>query len=107
MIVDETADKLAKIALVEERVSLEKRSVETGRVQIATRVEERSETVRDLLIREDVAVERIPIGRIVDAAPQPRQEGLTWIIPIVEETLVVEKRFLLKEEVHVIRTSRV
>ena len=62
--------------------------------------------MRETLRHEDVVVERIPIGRIVDAPPAPRQDGDTWIVPIFEETLVLEKRFLLKEEVHVIRTSR-
>ena len=103
---DETSPDLTKIALVEERISLGKRTIETGRVQVSTHVEARHETVREALVHEDVIVERVQIGRMVDAAPLPRQDGDTWIIPVVEETLVVEKRLLLKEEVHVIRTSR-
>ncbi len=103
---DETSDAGDKIMLVEERFNIVKTAIETGRVKISTRVEERRETVRDTLRHEEVVVERVPIGRIVDVPPAPRQEGDTWIISVVEETLVLEKRFLLKEEVHVIRTSR-
>ena len=35
--------------------------------------------------------------------PEVRQEGDTTIIPIVEEILVVERRLVLKEEVHIRR----
>ena len=107
MTMDDTSATRPGIALAEERISVGKRTVETGSVQVSTRVEERCETVREMLRHEDVVVERIPIGRIVDAPPAPRQDGDTWIVPIFEETLVLEKRFLLKEEVHVIRTSRI
>ncbi len=103
---DETSENADKLTLVEERFKIVKKAVETGRVQVSTRVEERQETVRDTLRHEDVVVERVMIGRIVDAPPAPRQDGDAWIIPIFEETLVLEKRFLLKEEVHVIRTAR-
>ena len=106
MTMDDASTGQLNIPLAEERISFGKKTVETGRVQVSTRIEERCETVSDMLRHEDVVVERIPIGRIVDAPPAPRQDGDTWIVPIFEETLVLEKRFLLKEEVHVIRTSR-
>jgi stress response protein YsnF len=32
-----------------------------------------------------------------------REEGDTLIIPVVEEELIVQKRFVLKEEIHVRR----
>lgn len=37
--------------------------------------------------------------------PAITQEGDTTIIPVVEEILVVERRFLLKEEVHIRRVT--
>jgi stress response protein YsnF len=39
----------------------------------------------------------------VDVAPEPRQEGDTWIIPVIEEVLVVEKRLVVKEEIRLTR----
>jgi stress response protein YsnF len=36
----------------------------------------------------------------VETAPQVRREGNTLIIPLLEEVLVVEKRLILKEELH-------
>jgi uncharacterized protein (TIGR02271 family) len=92
-----------RIALVEEEARIDKREVVTGRVRIRTRVEEAEETVRGTLDEEVVEVERVPIDRIVDAAPAVRQDGDVTIIPVMEEVLVVEKRLVLKEELHVRR----
>ena len=95
------------LELVEETATVSKRTVETGRVRVSTHVEERQELIAQALRRDDVLVERVPINRVVETAPAIRHEGDTVIYPIVEETLVVEKRLLLKEEIHIIRTSRV
>jgi stress response protein YsnF len=53
---------------------------------------------------EEAGVERVPVNRLVETEPQTRQEGDVTIIPIIEEVLVVEKRLLLKEEIHIRRT---
>ena len=55
---------------------------------------------------QSVDVTRVPVDRIIDAAPAMRSEGELTIIPVVEEVLVIEKRLLLKEEVHIRRTTR-
>lgn len=91
------------IPVVEEHLSVEKREVEAGRVRIHKQVQEREEVVEVPLMREEVHVERVPVNRYLDgsAAPTVRNEGETMIIPLVEEVLVVEKRLLLREELHV------
>lgn len=61
------------------------------------------ETATDTLFAEEADVRRVPVNRIVSEAPQTRQEGEVTIVPIVEEVLVVEKRLLLKEEIHIVR----
>ena len=91
------------IPLVEERAVVSKRLVETGRVRVHTRVEQREELVRAELARDEVIVDRVTIDRPIDAIPDIRQEGETTIIPVVEEVLVVEKRLILKEEIHLRR----
>jgi stress response protein YsnF len=53
--------------------------------------------------REIVEVTRVPIDRMVETAPEIRTEGDVTILPVVEEVLVVEKRLVLKEEVHIRR----
>ena len=89
------------VPLSEEILSVGKRTVETGRLRIATVVHEREEIVEQDLSSETVEVLRVPVGRPVDAAPEPRYEGDVLIVPILEEELVVTKRLVLKEELHI------
>jgi uncharacterized protein (TIGR02271 family) len=94
------------VPLHEETVSVDKRRVERGRVRVTTKVAEHEEIVRHALEQEDVEVTRVPIDREVDARPEIRQDGDTTIIPLVEEVLVVERRLVLREEIHVRRVTR-
>lgn len=94
------------VPLYEETVSVEKSRVERGRVRVTTKVNEHEEIVRHALEQEDVEVVRVPIGREVEARPEVRQDGDTTVIPLVEEVLVVERRLVLREEIHVRRTKR-
>lgn len=97
----------ARIPLVEEQAVVGKRAVETGRVRVRTVVEQRTELVRDALTRENVEVTRVAVDRPVEAVPAIRTEGDTTIVPVVEEVLVVEKRLVLREEIHIRRQTAV
>ena len=66
-------------------------------------VAEGVETVSETLARETVDVERIPVGRVVEARPEVRQEGDVTIVPVVEERLVVRKELVLTEEIRLTR----
>ncbi len=55
------------------------------------------------LFREDCEVERVQVKRMLDQPAEIRQEGDTLIIPLMEEVLVVEKRLMLREELHIKR----
>jgi len=47
-------------------------------------------------------MERKPINQYVDTAPAAsRYEGDTLIIPVLKEVLVVEKKLMLVEELHI------
>ncbi len=94
------------IPIVEEKAHLEKREVTTGKVRVHTRVDVVQETVRASLEEEIVEVTRVPINREIDHAPEVRTENGVTIIPVVEEVLVVEKRLVLKEELHIRRNVR-
>lgn len=94
------------IPVIEERASLHKRTIETGRVRIRTVVEESERWFRETLEREAVLVTRVPVDREVEAMPQMHEEGDTLIIPIVEEVLTVQKQLVLKEEVHIRRQRK-
>ncbi len=106
---NQAAERLAStetIPIYAETVQVAKRIVETGKAVIKKTVSERDEVVEAMLARHDVAVERVPIGRVVGEVPPARQDGDTWILPVVEEVLVVEKRLILKEELHIRTTTR-
>jgi uncharacterized protein (TIGR02271 family) len=96
----------AIIPLVEEQVTIDKRSVETGRVRIRTVVNERLARVADDLERDDVTIERVAVNREVSEVPQTREEDGVLIVPILEEVVVVEKRLLLREELHIHRNRK-
>jgi stress response protein YsnF len=49
---------------------------------------------------KEVAIERVPVNRVVEGPIPMRYEGDTMIVSVLEEVLVVETRLLLKEEVH-------
>ncbi len=90
------------IPLAEEAVTVSKREVETGRVRVALTTEMQTVVVRETLRGRGVEVERVPVGRTLaegEAAPVPHEEGDTLVIPIVEETAVVAKRLVVREEV--------
>jgi len=94
------------VALAEEHLLVGKREVERGRVVVRTRVVEREEFAEVALRSEGVTVERVPVGREVEAAPPVREEDGVTIIPILEEQMVIQTRLVLKEEVRITRTSR-
>ena len=98
-------EQVRTIPLVAEEVVIEKRPVEAGRVTVTTQVDARHELVEESLRREDVTVERVPIGQpVTDVVPQIRQVGDVLIVPVLEEELVIEKRLVLKEELHIRKT---
>jgi uncharacterized protein (TIGR02271 family) len=90
---------------VEERLRVGKRKVETGRVRVSTRTEERQQPIREELLREEVEVERVRIDRFSDTEPQIHQDGDVLIVPVFEEVLV--KRILVREELRITRKRRV
>jgi stress response protein YsnF len=86
-----------------EEVSIGKRQVVTGRLTVSTITHSREELVQELLRKERVEIERVPVGQVVQEVPQVREEGDLTIIPVVEETVFIERRLVLKEEVRIRR----
>ena len=96
------------LPLIEETAQIGKRAVETGRVRVGTRTETIEQVLRENLRSDHVGVTRVPVDRTLaagEAAPVVREEGGVTIIPVLEEILVVEKRLVLREEVHVRQTT--
>ena len=99
-------DEPMVVPVLVEELDVQKRPVETGKVRITKVVHERETIVDEPLWRDNVAVSRVPMQRVVDGPVPVREENGTMIISVVEEVLVVEKRWMLREEIH-IRKQRV
>jgi uncharacterized protein (TIGR02271 family) len=89
-----------------EDLDVQKRLVETGKVRITKVVHEREAVVDEPLFHDKVAITRVPMQRVVDGPVPVREENGTTIISVVEEVLMVEKRLMLREEIH-IRKQRI
>lgn len=94
------------VPVIDETLTVQIRQRESGVVEIRKTIHERTETVDPPLYAEEVQVERVAVNRFVDAPVPVRQDEETTIIPLLEEVLVVEKRLLLREEVHIRKARR-
>ena len=91
------------VPLREEEMRVDNRSVATGKVRVRSVVDNIEEVARAALTEDRVEVTRVPLNCEVNAAPSVRTEGEVTIVPVMEEVLVVEKRLVLKEELHIRR----
>jgi stress response protein YsnF len=90
-----------RVPLVEERLVVDKPTVDTGRVRVRTVVDHEQVLFQEQLTYQQAIVDRVEINQDIDVPPAIRQEGDLLIIPVVEEYLFVEKRLRLREELHV------
>src|SRR3712207_3530051 len=98
---DPTPSEVLVVPILEEEARVEKRRIATGKVRIRSVVEEVEEIAAATLEEETVDVTRVPIDRVVDEVPAVRTEDGVTIVPVLEEVLFVEKRLVLKEELHI------
>jgi stress response protein YsnF len=96
------ADELF-VRLQAEDVAISRRTVAGDTVRVQTMTHVRDHHVDEDLSHVRVEVERVPIGQHVSSVPPIRQEGDTTILSVVEEIIVIERRLMLKEEVHIRR----
>jgi len=95
------------VPLHAEEMIVTTRRAPVGGVRLHKRVLERQEVLDQPVFRDHANVERVTVNRMVEGTPPSvRHEGDTMIVPLLEEVLVVEKRLMVREELHV-RLSRV
>lgn len=92
----------AALSLYAEEIAVARRSVER-RVQVHVHTVTREHPVDEVLTHERVEIERVAIGRPIDAIPADREEGDTTVIPVVEEVVVVHRQLVLREELRIRR----
>jgi uncharacterized protein (TIGR02271 family) len=96
-----TQDEPLVVPVIVEELDVQKRVVETGKVRITKVAHEREAVVDEPQWHDEVDITRVPVQRVVDEPISVRYEDDTMIIPVLEEVLVVEKRLMLKEELHI------
>ncbi len=89
------------IPLIEEKLTVGKRTVETGKVRLIKTVDEYQEQLNEPLAVRSFEVERVILNKTVEEVPEVRHEGETTVYSVVEEQLILTKRLVLKEEVRV------
>ena len=91
------------VPVIEEEVVAGARPVKTGSVRVDKHVEKRIRRIEAPLLHEEVEVRRVAVNKVVNEAPAIRKKGDIVIVPVVEEEIVVTKRLVLKEEIHLIK----
>jgi uncharacterized protein (TIGR02271 family) len=94
-------EPLLVLPVLAEVLDVQTRRVETGRVRIHKTVQTREVLIDEPIFREEVAIARVPVNRVVEGPIPVRYEGDTMIISLLEEVLVVETRLLLTEELRI------
>lgn len=95
------------VPILREELEISTRVVDTGRgVRVTKSVAEESAEIRENLWHEEVDVQRVTVDRVVAEAPPSRYEGDVLVVPVLEEILVIEKRFRIKEELRITRVRK-
>jgi uncharacterized protein (TIGR02271 family) len=99
-------DARLRMPVMQEALQVDKRLVDTGQgVRLHKTVSERQQLIDVPLLRDELDIEHVAIGQVVNEATLPctRYEGDTLVVPVLEEVLVVQKQLRLKEEVRITR----
>jgi uncharacterized protein (TIGR02271 family) len=103
----ENADNVqGKIVLpvIEEHLVISKQEIETGKIHVRKTVSEEEVSVNIPVIHEGYDVQRRPGSpELLLEYPAVRHEGEKIIVPVVREVIVMEKRYEVLEEIHLIK----
>ncbi len=89
------------IPLLAEQLNIARQKVLTGGVRVHKTVSERTETIDEPTLREEMEIQRVTVNQFITEPPAVRYEGDVMIVPLMEEVLVVEKKLVLREEVRI------
>lgn len=85
---------------IQERLSVTRVLREVDRARISVRTGTTEETITEPAWREAVEVVRVPVNEVVSEVEPVRHEGNVTIVPVYEEVVVVERRLVLRERLH-------
>lgn len=92
-----------RVPLVGERLVAQTEWRQAGALEVGKTVRTAVEELDVPVQYEQATVERVAVNRVLhdNEVPQARQEGDTYIVPVVHEQLVVVKRRVLVEELRI------
>jgi uncharacterized protein (TIGR02271 family) len=99
-------DEKRVVELREEQLVAHKELRDRGEIVIRTEVETVPAQLEVEALRQEVEVEHEPVGRVVTEREDVHHEEGVLIVPVYEEELVVTKRLILRERLHVRRVER-
>src|SRR5262249_15873762 len=106
---DRTADPLTdaqqKLNLRHHDLIPPKELRELGEVRVQKEVDEVPGRLEVDALREEVEVEHVPVGKIVNERVEPWEEDGELIVPVYEEQVVMVKRLVLREQLRIRRVS--
>ncbi|WP_439882479.1 YsnF/AvaK domain-containing protein [Pontibacter sp. MBLB2868] len=89
------------IPVIEEKLNIGVREIEKGKVTVSKEIHEEVVTVDEPFVSEEVDIQRVAKNISIDKAPEVRHEGDTMIIPVIKEEVIIQKRLVLVEELHI------
>ena len=93
-----------EIELREERLVVHKEP-EQAEIRVRIETEEVAGRLEVEALREEVEVEHIPVGQVVNERVAPWEEDGALVVPVYEEQLVVVKRLFLREHLRIRRLA--
>lgn len=90
-----------RLLLHEEVIEPILREYVRGRAIVTKRIETTDDTLRLDVQQQHPNVERVLIDREIDSTPAPYWDGDTYVVPVVQEEIVVTRRLVLREEVRI------
>lgn len=95
-----------KLPVIEEDLEVLREQASTGAVRVRIGQRDEVRVVNLDAVTEEVDVERIQVGREVDQVVPPWRDGDALVVPVYEETLVLQRRLVLKEEIRLKSRTR-
>lgn len=91
------------LPVLEEHVHVRQERIETGAVRVRIAPEESVQPVRLEGWSETYEVQRVPKDEPVDERKPPWQDGEVLVVPVYEEEVILQRRWVLKEELRLLK----
>lgn len=98
-----TPGETMTIQLSEEHVEVETRVVERGYLRVQKKVDEYLDEQIVRLQHHEVQIEHVPRDEVIDEPIEPYMDGDVYVVPVIEEEVIIQTRLRLKEELRIHR----